>query len=219
MKDLAKAAELSESEQARFNRISRLFLAGTCFTRARTNSEDDWRFLIRNQGLFIAFFEVLGWTFELRMDLGAAVVRPTHRRHAHWFSVPQTHLVYHLIHAHFETTTSADLDRADVTVTFGDLIERVKTTVPRGTRVNRDALQGTCRKLKNFGALEFASGFSGHPSDVISVLPVIEMVVPREVIERQIKAVREEAPQAEEPEKGGRDMSTDDARMSEVLDA
>ena len=194
MNELASISDLSEAEQGRLKRICRVFLAGNCFTRSRSNSEEDWRFLIRQQAIFIAFFEVLGWTFELRMDLGAAVVRPTHRKHAHWFSVAQTHLVYHLIQVHFETVTSADLDVSDVTVTFGDLQERVKTTVPPGTKVNREVLQATCGKLRNFGALEFASGFSGHPSDVISVLPVIEMVVPRDVIERQIRAARADRP-------------------------
>jgi hypothetical protein len=225
MIDLARLGEFSEAEQARFKRIARLLLGGNCFSRARANSEDDWRFLIRQQGIFTAFFEVLGWAFELRQDLGAAVVRPSHRKHAHWLSVAQTHLVYHLIQTHFDIMTATDLDRSEVTINYGDLIERIRQTVPRGTRINNEALQSACKKLHNFGAIELARGFGGHPADTITVLPVIEMVVPREVIERQIKAAHTDEPTSDGAAESD-DISHDEAqevgdnseREHEVLD-
>lgn len=199
MRDLAQVDALTESEQLRFQQLVRHLLGGRCFVRKpKASSDEDWRFLLRYRAIFEAYFAAAGWEFEVREDLGAALARPTLRRHAHLFSVLQTHMVYQLLHAHFEATAGTDLDRGDAQLAFGELLERLESTLPPGVKLQRASLEKAAKKLRDFGAVSLSKGFSGDANDVVTIHPVMEMVVPRAVIERQIHAVISPEPVARE---------------------
>lgn len=191
MRDLAQVESFTEAEQDRFEYLVRHFLAGKCFVRRRDAATDEhWRFILRYHGVLAAYFAVAGWEFEVQQGLGAAVARPTQRRHSQLFSLAQTHLVYNLLHAHYEATTGGDLDQVDeVKLSYGDILERVERSVPLGTKISRDSIKQACKKLSNFGAISLPRGFAGEANEVVTIHPVIELVIPRSVVERNIQAI------------------------------
>lgn len=200
MRELAQVATMSDADLGRFQDLVRRFLGGRCFVRKEGSKEEKWRYILRHQALFAAYFEAAGWTFEVREDLGAAVARPTHRRHAHLFSVLQTHFVYHLLALHYEATSGTDLDRVQVQISYGELMERITSTLPPNVKVRRTGLEKAWRKLADFGAITLSGGFDGGPTDTITIHPVIEMVVEPGVVEEQIRALNEKrAANAGEP--------------------
>jgi hypothetical protein len=191
VRDLAQIDKLSDSELTHFQDLIRHFLGGRCFVRKDGAKEERWRFVLRYQSLFVAYFAAAGWSFEVREDLGAAMARPTHRRHAHLFSVLQTHFVYHLLALHFEATSGTDLDRNVVRVSFGDVMERLNSTLPPTIKPYRTGLEKAWRKLSDFGAISLSGAFDGAPTDMITIHPVIEMVIERGVVEEQIRDLQE----------------------------
>jgi hypothetical protein len=223
VRELANIAKLSDPELGHFQDLVRHFLGGRCFVRKEGSKEERWRYILRHQALLSAYFAAAGWDFEIREDLGAAMARPTHRRHAHLFSALQTHFVYHLLALHYEATTGTDLDRTVVSVTFGDLMERVNATLPPGVKVNRTGLEKAWRKLADFGAVTLSGAFSGDPTDVITIHPVIEMVLDPGVIEAQLRALQgAEAgdPNGAGPDgEGSGDGDDDDADPEALLEA
>jgi hypothetical protein len=208
MRDLAEVETFTDAELGRFSELVRRFLAGRCFVRKQGQHTDEiWRFLLRRRSVFEAYFEAAGWEFLVREDLGAAVARPTLRRHAHLFSVAQTHMVYHLLLAYHEAATASDLDRMDVNLTFGDLYEHVQHTIPPGVKLKRTSFHKALSRLREFGAVELNRGFSADANDTIRVLPVIEMLIPRELIERQIAVARGSQPTTEDTLDGGKELN------------
>jgi hypothetical protein len=190
LSDLTLIGDLSDSDRNRFEAIASQFLAGRAFTRRQTSSTDeDWRFVSRNRGLFAAFFGIVGWGFEIRDDIGAAVVRPKMRRHTQLFSVAQTHLAYQLLLVHLDASESADLEVDEASIEFGELTDRVRASVPPTQNVERTSLLKACRKLAYFGALSLPVGFEGEANAILRIHPVIEMILPPGVVERQVLAL------------------------------
>jgi hypothetical protein len=200
VRDLAQIGVLSDAEISHFQDLVRHFIGGRCFVRKEGSKEEKWRFVLRHQGLFTAYFEAAGWGFEVREDLGAAMARPGQRRHAHLFSVLQTHFVYHLLALHYEATTGADLDRTVVNVMYGDLMERLVSTLPPGVKPNRTGLEKAWKKLADFGAISLSPAFDGANTDTVTVHPVIEMVLERGAVEEQIRMLQSSAAAAAEAE-------------------
>jgi hypothetical protein len=190
LSDLTRIDDLSDSDRNRFETITSQFLAGRAFTRRQgLSTDEDWRFVSRYRGLFAAFFGIVGWGFELREDIGAAVVRPKMRRHTQLFSVAQTHLAYQLLLVHLDVAESVDLETDEATIEFGELMDRVRASVPTTQNVDRTSLLKACRKLAYFGALTLPVGFEGEANAILRVHPVIAMILPPGVVERQVLAL------------------------------
>lgn len=190
MSDIAVFDDLSDSERTRFETLASQFLAGRAITRRQALSTDeDWRFVSRYRGLFAAFFGMVGWSFEIREDIGAAVVRPRMRRHTQLFSVVQTHLAYQLLLVHLDATESPDLEIDEASIEFGELVDRVRASVPPTQNIERTSLLKACRKLAYFGALSLPNGFEGEANAILRVHPVIEMIMPPGMVERQVLAL------------------------------
>jgi hypothetical protein len=205
MRELAQIASFTDADLEQFQHLIRKFLAGQCVSRraGKVSGDEEWRFLWRNRDVFDAYFAAAGWEFEILENVGA-VARPTRRLHAQLFSRQQTIMTYQLLLVHHEAIDGADLDATEATIRFGDLQERIFSSLMPDETMTRTAMESTWKKLRHFGAIRLSKGFSGDANDLITILPAIELVIPPSVIAQQIeKAQRIQSGEEPAAEAGG----------------
>lgn len=181
---------LESAQQERFRTVVTRLLAGEVLTPGGALRPDpDWRFAERFRELIDGYLQLGGWRFEL--DPGLRLARAVHTQGAMRvrFNKLESLVLCVLRLAYHEQMQQMSQEERFV-LQVGQLRERIIQSGRSQVGLHRRQITQTVRRLARHSLVEVERGFLGEDDEPITVLPLIEKVLPADRIAELAERIR-----------------------------
>ncbi len=169
---------LSPRDKARFKSVvTRLWAGDVIMPGTPMKPDHDWVFLERFHPIVSSYLDAGDWDLDLRQK--PALARAVHRssRLRVEFNKFDT-MVILVLRLMYHEQMGGSVDREDCTVRVNDIRERLHEQGYAESRLGRQALRDSLRRLARHQLVQVPRGFNGVPDEEITVTPAMEAVLP-----------------------------------------
>jgi hypothetical protein len=212
IEDIALIFEFSDADRDLFRRSIHRLLSGSFVLRAVKDDEDIYSFIIRNRGVFEAYFECAGWTLRVDEPIGAISWLGPSPARIH-FTKDETILLV-IARLLYEEKKSEITLLENPVVTVSDLLGKYQSLT--GVQLKKTRFYDVLRRLQTLKLLK-AESSDFAPDSLVSIYPSVALALDSNAVNALHEKISRDAerPALEAPENGDDNEEEIDADQPE----